>query len=82
MDAVEQFLDQSVPAGIVLMADPRVAAVPIRDAGEELLDVRDCEMLRVSSLQADAAGAFAQVRTEVLDRLVNADSALPDGRIE
>jgi zinc D-Ala-D-Ala dipeptidase len=73
------FVDHLVPAGIVLMADPRVAAVPVREAGEELLDVRDCAMLQISSMRADAAGAFARVRTEVLDRLVDADCALPDG---
>lgn len=75
MDSV----DQPAPAGIVLMADPRVAAIPVREAGEELLDVRDCEMLLVSPFRADEAGAFAHVRMEVLDRLVTADAALPDG---
>ncbi|MBR7839548.1 D-alanyl-D-alanine carboxypeptidase family protein [Actinospica durhamensis] len=72
-------LDRAVPAGIVLMADPRVAAVPVHEVGGELLDVRDCEMLRVSSFRADAEGAFAHVRMEVLDRLVGADDALADG---
>jgi D-alanyl-D-alanine dipeptidase len=76
--AMDSVVD-AVPAGIVLMADPRVAAVPVREVGEELLDVRDCEMLLVSAFRADAAGAFAHVRREVLDRLVNADAALPDG---
>jgi zinc D-Ala-D-Ala dipeptidase len=64
---------------IVLMGDPRVAAVPVREVGEELLDVRDCEMLPVSGLRADEQGAFAHVRMDVLDRLVQADDALPDG---
>ncbi|WP_034271738.1 M15 family metallopeptidase [Actinospica robiniae] len=71
--------DHSVPAGIVLMADPQVAAVPVRETGEELLDVRDCGMLPVSSSRADEAGVFAHVRMAILDRLVIADDALPDG---
>ena len=61
------------------MGDPRVAAVPVRDVGEELLDVRDGDLLPVSGLRTDPAGAFAHVRSDVLDRLVRADDALPDG---
>ena len=60
------------------MADPRVAAVQVCDVGEGLVDVRTLGF-RVSSAVADDAGAFAQVRSGVADRLLRAASALPVG---
>ncbi|HEV2634111.1 MAG TPA: M15 family metallopeptidase [Actinocrinis sp.] len=74
-----QNVDHMTSAGIILMADPRIAAIPVHDDGAPLADVRDCATLRVSQLWADDAGAFAQVRTEVRDRLVQAAAALPNG---
>ncbi len=64
--------------GIVLMADPRVTAIPVTDNGEELTDVRD-HALSVSSLRADEAGDFAHVRVGLAARLVQAQEALPRG---
>ena len=61
------------------MADPRIAAIPVRDDGTPLADVRECGTLRTSRLWADDAGAFAKVRAEVRDRLVQAGAALPAG---
>jgi zinc D-Ala-D-Ala dipeptidase len=63
---------------VVLIADPRVTAIPVRDNGQELVDVRD-RGLRVSSLRADDAGIFAHVRTGLADRLLQATGALPGG---
>jgi D-alanyl-D-alanine dipeptidase len=70
--------DESGSRNVVLMADPRVTAIPVRDNGEELVDVRT-RGLRVSSALADDAGAFAHVRTGVADRLVQAATALSEG---
>jgi zinc D-Ala-D-Ala dipeptidase len=64
--------------GVVLMGDPRVAAVPVIDNGEELADVRQ-RGLRVSSLVADDAGDFAHVRAGLAARLAQAEEALPRG---
>jgi D-alanyl-D-alanine dipeptidase len=66
-------------ADILLMADPRVAAVPVHDCGEELVDVRSCGTLSLSAFRADDLGDFAQVRAGVLDRLARAGQALPAG---
>ena len=60
------------------MADPRIAAIPVRENGQELVDVRNSALV-VSDLYKDDTGAFAQMRSEVLDRLADADQALPDG---
>lgn len=67
------------PDTIVLMADPQVEAVPIRENGEGLVDLRTTSSLVVSSLMADAVGAYAHTRTGVAERLVHADAALPTG---
>ncbi|MEU7828164.1 MULTISPECIES: M15 family metallopeptidase [unclassified Nonomuraea] len=62
---------------IVLISDPRVAAIPVRDNGEELADVRG--RLRVDERMADRAGAYAHLRSGLLARLERAERRLPDG---
>ncbi|MDX3782729.1 M15 family metallopeptidase [Streptomyces europaeiscabiei] len=64
---------------IILMSDPKVAAVPVHDSDEPLVDVRRAGPLLVDERKADATGAYAQLRAGVLDRLVRAQSRLPDG---
>lgn len=44
---------------IVLMSDPKVAAVPVQECGEPLLDVRRGGLLLVDERKrSDSAGAF------------------------
>ncbi|MEU8321642.1 M15 family metallopeptidase [Nonomuraea sp. NPDC048881] len=62
---------------VVLISDPRVSAVPVRECGEPLADVRG--RLRVDTRLADADGAYAHLRAGLLDRLERAESSLPDG---
>lgn len=62
----------------VLMSDPQVAAIPVRECGEPLVDVRD-HNLRVDPRKHDPLGAFAHVREGVLARLKHARSLLPAG---
>ncbi|MEV0586043.1 M15 family metallopeptidase [Nonomuraea sp. NPDC050310] len=62
---------------IVLISDPRVAAVPVAESGEPLADVRG--RLRLDTRLADAAGAYAHLRTGLLARLEKAERRLPDG---
>jgi D-alanyl-D-alanine dipeptidase len=63
---------------IVLMSDPAVAAIPVRECGEDLVDVR-AHGIRVDARREDEAGAFAHVRQGLLTRLLDAQSLLPDG---
>ncbi|MEU6353605.1 M15 family metallopeptidase [Streptomyces sp. NPDC047072] len=60
------------------MSDPRVAAIPLQERGEALVDVR-AHGLKVDGRKHDAASAFAQVRQGVLTRLLHAQSLLPTG---
>ncbi|MEU8954875.1 M15 family metallopeptidase [Streptomyces sp. NPDC048518] len=62
----------------VLMSDPQVAAVPVRECGEPLVDVRDSS-LRVDPRKHDRQGAFAHIRAGVLARLEDARARLPAG---
>ncbi|MBZ3905613.1 M15 family metallopeptidase [Streptomyces griseiscabiei] len=64
---------------IILMSDPKVAAVPVHDRDEPLVDVRRSGSLLVDERKADATGAYAHLRAGVLDRLAEAQSLLPDG---
>ncbi|MFF0204016.1 M15 family metallopeptidase [Streptomyces sp. NPDC005017] len=64
---------------IVLMSDPEIAAIPVADCGEPLVDVRLDGSLVVDARQEDGPGAFAHLREGVLARLVKAQAQLPDG---
>ncbi|MFI9555211.1 M15 family metallopeptidase [Nonomuraea endophytica] len=64
-------------ADIVLISDPRVAAIPVRESGEPLADVRG--RLRVDDRLADAIGAYAHLRSGLLARLEKAENLLPSG---
>ncbi|MFK3728694.1 M15 family metallopeptidase [Streptomyces sp. NPDC088090] len=64
---------------IVLMSDPQVAAVPVAECGEPLVDVRREGALLVDSRKQDPADAFAHLREGVLGRLVKAQGLLPEG---
>ncbi|MFF0228546.1 M15 family metallopeptidase [Streptomyces sp. NPDC004629] len=58
------------------MSDRRVAAIPVHERGEALLDAR-VHGLMVDDRKQDAAGAWAHVRQGVLTRLQQAQALLP-----
>ncbi|MER5933559.1 M15 family metallopeptidase [Streptomyces sp. NPDC002054] len=65
---------------IVLMSDPKVAAIPVAECGERLVDVRrDGGSLLVDTRKQDPADAFAHLREGVLERLLTAQAMLPPG---
>ncbi|MFE0524917.1 M15 family metallopeptidase [Streptomyces sp. NPDC058954] len=63
---------------IILMADARVAAVPVEDNGEPLVDVRKA-LLVDDRKDEDSRGAEVHLRRGVLERLLTAQALLPDG---
>jgi zinc D-Ala-D-Ala dipeptidase len=64
---------------IVLMSDPKIAAIPVAECGERLVDVRRDDSLLVDTREQDPAGAFAYLREGLLERLVKAQAMLPQG---
>ncbi|MEU9859769.1 M15 family metallopeptidase [Streptomyces sp. NPDC047971] len=64
---------------IVLMSDPKVAAIPVAECGEPLVDVRRIGSLLVDTRKQDPADAFAYLREGVLERLLTAQATLPRG---
>ncbi|MEU7696919.1 M15 family metallopeptidase [Streptomyces sp. NPDC039028] len=64
---------------IVLMSDPAVAAIPVVECGEPLVDVRRAGSLLVDPRKQDPANTFALLREGVLERLLTAQAALPQG---
>ncbi|MEU6880387.1 M15 family metallopeptidase [Streptomyces sp. NPDC046712] len=64
---------------ITLMSDPKVAAVPVKECDERLVDVREEGSLLVDPRKRDGTGAFAHLRAGVLERLLKAQETLPDG---
>ncbi|MFJ2157847.1 M15 family metallopeptidase [Streptomyces sp. NPDC087856] len=61
---------------IILMSDARVAAIPVEECGEPLVDVS--AVLLVDDRKKDS-GAELHLRQGVLDRLLEAEALLPDG---
>ncbi|PWJ48809.1 D-alanyl-D-alanine dipeptidase [Quadrisphaera granulorum] len=61
------------------MADPRVAAIPVRECGEPLVDTADSEHLRVDDRMADEHGQWRLLRAGVVERLERAAQLLPPG---
>src|SRR5688500_17383080 len=66
-----------IPEEVVLIGDDRVAAVPIHDSGEQLVDCRN--VLRVDGRRADSRGFHAHLRAGVVERLMVAEGRLPAG---
>ncbi len=64
---------------IILLSDRRVAATPVVDNGEPLVDVREVAGLRVDTRQADGDGSYAHLRADVVRRLLVAQDELPTG---
>jgi D-alanyl-D-alanine dipeptidase len=64
---------------MVLLSDPEVVAIPLRESGQPLVDLRDWAPLRLDGRLADPAGAYAHLRAELVARLVTAQTLLPSG---
>lgn len=64
---------------LLLLSDPRIAAVVSKDEGEELVDLRTVPELRLDARAADPAGCYARLRAGVVDRLLAAQETLPAG---
>ncbi|MDH2425157.1 M15 family metallopeptidase [Sphaerisporangium sp. TRM90804] len=62
---------------VVLISDPRVTSIPVEECGEALADARG--VLAVDKRLADPDGAYAHLRTGLLDRLRDAQRQLPYG---
>lgn len=65
---------------MLLLSDPKVAAIPVVECGEVLVDLRENGgTLLVDTRKQDPAGSWARVRLGIRDRLLLAQSDLPDG---
>ncbi len=64
---------------MILLSDPRVAAVVTGEDGDPLVDLRYVPGLRLDGRAADPDGAYARLRAGVVDRLLRAQDVLPDG---
>ena len=64
---------------MILLSDRRIAAIPVDDTGEALVDLRQIHELMIDGRLADPAGAYARMREGAAERLLAAQNALPDG---
>ena len=64
---------------IILMSDARVAAIPVEECGEPLVDVSDVLLVDDRKNKDSHGGAELYLRQGVLDRLLEAQALLPEG---
>jgi len=64
---------------MILLSDPRIAAIAAAENGEPLIDLRTVPALLLDDRQADPAGAYRQLRAAVVVRLLDAQESLPAG---
>ncbi|MET7290288.1 M15 family metallopeptidase [Streptomyces sp. NPDC005573] len=64
---------------MILLSDPQVMDVPVRDCGEPLAEVASFRGIALDPRERDEAGAYGRARTGVLVRLRSAAGTLPDG---
>jgi zinc D-Ala-D-Ala dipeptidase len=67
---------------IVLLSDPRVAAITVVESAERLVDLRELGLFRIDPRRADPrdpTGRHAHLRAGVADRLASAQTLLPRG---
>ncbi|KHL16054.1 D-alanyl-D-alanine dipeptidase [Mumia flava] len=64
---------------MLLLSDPRVAAVPVEDSGEPLVDLRAVPGLSIDHRKADPRGDWVRLREGVADRVREAQTLLPRG---
>ncbi len=68
-----------VESGIVLIGDPRVAGIDVRESAEPLVDLRPIPGLLIDPRKADHTGGWHHARAGLAERLARAAAALPDG---
>ncbi len=64
---------------MMLLTDPVIQAMPFEENGDPVLDLREQPDLRLDGRLADAEGMYARLREGTLNRLLEAQSSLPDG---
>jgi D-alanyl-D-alanine dipeptidase len=64
---------------VVLMGDPRVAAVEVRESGESLIDLREYEKIVISPRKSQENPSLGLIRAAVGHKLAAASAGLPDG---
>ncbi|MFC7374674.1 MULTISPECIES: dipeptidase [unclassified Brachybacterium] len=64
---------------MLLLSDPTLLDIPVTECGDDLVDIRTAPDLLLDRRKEDPEGAWATLRRGVLDRLVVAQRALPDG---
>jgi D-alanyl-D-alanine dipeptidase len=64
---------------VILLSDPRLAAISVQDCGEPLAEITSVPEIALDPRERDEAGAYGRVRIGVLGRLRSASETLPDG---
>ena len=65
--------------GVVLISDPRVISIAVRDNGDPLVDLRRLPRLRIDDRKTEVTGGWHHAREGLAERLAGAASTLPRG---
>ncbi len=61
----------------MLISDPRVVGIPVRDCGDPLIDLSGLPRLRIDARKHSAAGGWHWARSGLAERLSSAAQSLP-----
>jgi D-alanyl-D-alanine dipeptidase len=64
---------------VIVMSDPRVAAIPVHECGEPLVNLRTDSPLLVDDRKLQDSDSYFLLRKGLAERLVRAQEALPAG---
>jgi zinc D-Ala-D-Ala dipeptidase len=74
-----RLFDNHAVVDVTLIADPRVVAIPIRDCGEPLVDLRDVGCLAFDTRKRDVEELWLHARSGIAERLRRAQENFPSG---
>lgn len=64
---------------IVLIADPEVLAIPIRENREEMVNLRSFSDIHIDERKSESSKMFSYVRTSLAHKLLEVERSLPYG---
>lgn len=64
---------------MLLLSDPAISETPVRECGEDMVDVRTYPGLLVDDRKRDDDGAWTRLRSGLVRRLLRAQQELPSG---
>jgi len=64
---------------IILISNPRVLQIPIKDNNDPLVDIREYPQFKVDTRKSKSSDSYFKLRSSIVSMLLKANQFLPDG---